>query len=108
MPPPSPAPGWASGDVCNERTASLRTTGGTLPGWALFPACRGWVDARHEHALVLVPERGVDLDERLLLRLGQRRIAEDVADEVLLAGALFQDAGAHVEGLGGDSQRLGD
>src|ERR1700722_1503294 len=41
MPPPSPVPGWASGEVCMERTARLRTVGTdptgdwSLPGWGV-------------------------------------------------------------------------
>ena len=38
---------------------------------------------RDEAVLVLVPERQVDLDEGLLLVLGEERVAEDVALEVV-------------------------
>src|SRR4051812_1575023 len=103
MPPPSPNPGWASGDVCSERTASLRTMGGTLPSASLFPTGIG---SGHEQAFVLVAERGVHLDERLLLRLGERWVAQDVADQVVLAFALLEDASPHVQRLGRDAQRF--
>src|SRR5437660_9267962 len=96
IPPPSPAPGWASGDVCSERTASLRTMGGTLPSASLFPVCLG---AGNEHALVLVAERGVHLDESLLLRFGERGIPQDVADEVVFSLAFFENPRPHVERL---------
>src|SRR5438105_4647217 len=108
MPPPSPVPGWASGDVCSERTARLRTTAETLVGDRFFLACRGLARGRGQHALVLVLERLVHLDQRLLLGLGDRRIAEDLADQVVLALALLEDARLHVERLGRDAEGLGD
>jgi hypothetical protein len=58
--------------------------------------------------VVVVLERLVDLDQRLLLGFGDAGVAQYLADQVVLAGALFEDASPHVEGLGGDAQRLGD
>src|SRR5439155_23970701 len=103
MPPPSPSPGWARGDVCREMTARLRTTAKTLVADRLFLS-RG----RGEDALVLVAERLVHRDECLLLRLGDLGVPEDLADQVVVALALLQDSGPHVERLGRDAQRLGD
>src|SRR3984957_5328445 len=42
MPPPSPVPGWARGDVCSERTASRRMAVRAYrrPGIPLRPALR--------------------------------------------------------------------
>src|SRR2546423_7070696 len=105
MPPPSPAPGWASGEVCSERTASLRTVDGTLSSASVFLV---GVRSRDEDTLVLVAERGVDLDERLLLRFGERRIPQDVAHEVVFARPFFEDPGADVQRLGRDAEGFGD
>ena len=58
--------------------------------------------------LVLVAERQVYLDQRLLLVLGDERVAQDLAGEVVLALAVLEDPGPDVERLGGDPQRLGD
>jgi hypothetical protein len=57
---------------------------------------------------LLALERTVDLDQRLLLSFGDRAIAQDVADEVLVRLALFEETGAYVERLGGDPERAGD
>src|SRR3546814_21190270 len=57
-------------------------------------------------ALVLVPERHVDPDKRLLLLLGELRVAADLGNQVA-ALALLEDAGPNVEGLGGDLQLSG-
>src|SRR5437764_1502087 len=109
MPPPSPAPGWASGEVCIERTASLRTIGATLLSRLFFPFAVRPAHAGRDHAvLVLVAERQIDAHERLLLVLGQVRVAEDVARQVVLGVALLEDAGPDIERLGRDAQRFGD
>src|SRR5438445_12962395 len=108
MPPPSPVPGWASGDVCSERTARLRTTAETLVGDRFFLAGPTLAGRRGQRALVLVPERLVHLDQGLLLDLGDRRVAEDLADEVVLALPFLEDAGLHVERLRRDAEGLGD
>src|SRR5690349_18160705 len=98
MPPPSPDPGWARGDVCMERTARVRTAGATLPSvrnflrarivvvWRLAAAAcphvgvvRSGHDGRHHAVLVLVPEGQVDAHEHLLLLFGEVRIAQDLA-----------------------------
>src|SRR5688500_8159738 len=120
MPPLSPVPGWISGDVCSERTARARTTGETLPsGWRFPPVHIGGGERRlggrggglrdeDPGLLVLVEERLVDAQQRLLLLLGDRAIAQDGTHEVIVALALLEDAGAHVERLGGNAERLGD
>src|SRR5205823_3065265 len=56
----------------------------------------------------LVLQRYVHLDERLLLVLGEERIAEDLALEVVVVGPLLEDAGAHIQGLRLDAEGLGD
>src|SRR5207302_4220129 len=104
MPPPSPSPGWARGDVCRERTARLRTTAETLPVGELFLSRR----RDRQRPLVLVAEGLVDRDQRLLLRFGDLGVAQDLPDEVLVALALLEDAGPHVERLGRDPESLGD
>src|SRR3954451_9194844 len=101
MPPLSPAPGWASGDVWSERTASVRTKAQTLSGDGRF------LDWRRR-AGVLVLERLVDAHEGLLLILADVRVPPDLADEVRPAFALLEDAGPYVQGLGGDLEGTGD
>ena len=58
--------------------------------------------------LVLVAERQVDLDERLLLLLGDVGVGEDLAGQVVAALAGLEDARLDVERLGRDPQRPGD
>src|SRR5688572_23250564 len=101
MPPLSPVPGWASGDVWKERTASRRTTGQTLPSGSGFPR-------RRFFSLRLAHEGGVDAQQRLLLLLGQQRIAQDRHGDVLGALSLLEDPSTDVERLRRDPQRLGD
>src|SRR5438270_13204763 len=127
MPPPSPDPGWASGEVCRDRTASERTAddkaNGTYPafekpvlgclgaGGRCFLAFDGGCgvggrpcsrleplvgDVGALQAFVLVLEGEVHLDEGLLLGLGNGGVAQDLAGQVVLALALFEDAGAHI------------
>src|SRR5687767_15920333 len=118
MPPPSPVPGWASGEVCMERTARRRTVCETLPSGCGFPFIRAGRGAgvvvtragggrRDGAILVLVPERQVDLDEHLLLVLGQERVAQDLAEQVVLGVALLEDAGPDVQRLGRQPQQIG-
>src|SRR3954463_15284568 len=74
MPPLSPTPGWTSGDVWKERTASRRTTGQTLPKPRRFPLGRVRPRARLRRGLVglLLGDEGlVDPHEGLLLLLGE-------------------------------------
>src|SRR3954469_21029041 len=87
IPPPSPDPGCASGEVCIERTASLRTRAATLlRDWFFLLRRHLWLGlgllrrqrGRHGPILVLVAEREVDAHDRLLLVLGEERIAEDL------------------------------
>src|SRR5688500_18132964 len=101
MPPLSPVPGWARGDVWKERTASRRTTSQTLPSGSGFPRSR-IVPGR------LADEGLVDAQQGLLLLLGEQRVAQDGHGHVLGALPLLQDAGPDVERLGRDAQRLGD
>src|SRR3954471_21811885 len=102
MPPLSPMPGWTSGDVCSERTASERTRVGTLAGGFCFPFGRG-NGFRHfvcRSVTVLVAEGFVDLDEGLLLVLVDVGVWPDLSDEGDGAVASLEDAGPHVQGLG--------
>src|SRR5438270_7402802 len=100
MPPPSPAPGCASGDVCSDRTARRRTTAVTLPSGRAFPA--GTVHARRAEAQQ-------KLDERVALIDRQPRLAPDVVDEVEVpARPGLEDAGPHVKVLDRKAQRLAD
>src|SRR5579875_257808 len=108
MPPPSPVPGWASGDVCRERTARART-GVTLPTVAgVAPRLRRAPAAAVGVAVaVLAAEGGHDVDEAALLVVGEGAVGEDGVDQVAFVEALLQDARPHVEGLGGDAEGLG-
>jgi len=102
MPPPSPAPGWASGEVWTLRTATRRTG---ISGCYRDPS---FGDRPFTGALGrrLGLERPVDLDQRLLLALADARIAQDLAGEIGTVAALVEDARAHVERLRGDAQTL--
>src|SRR5919197_1806807 len=53
-------------------------------------------------------ERPVDVDQHLLLPLGEVGIAQDRRNQVALALVLVEDAGPQVQRLGADPQRLGD
>jgi hypothetical protein len=54
------------------------------------------------------PERLVHLQQRLLLPLGEHRVAQDrELDRAHLVVVRVEDAGLHVDLLGGDPQRLG-
>ncbi len=55
-----------------------------------------------------MPEGQIDPHQRLLLLFGQIAVAEDVAAEIGVSIGLLEDAGLDVEGLGRDTQRLGD
>src|SRR5690606_5358966 len=68
----------------------------------IFPGRRS---ARRE--LVLVPERGVDLQERAPLVVGEVRVPTDLLGQVG-ALALLEDPGPDVERLGGDLEGPGD
>src|SRR4051812_38921346 len=110
MPPLSPTPGWTSGDVCRERTASERTRCRTLAGEFRFPF-------GHLHRFlgrfgpgdvaVLVPEGLVDPDQGLLLVLVDERITPDLRHEIRLPVAGIEDAGPDVERLGRDLEGPG-
>ena len=58
--------------------------------------------------LVLGLERCVDLKQRGALSLGDRAISGDCCRDGVVSRALREDAGLHVQGLGGDTQALGD
>ena len=58
--------------------------------------------------LVVAAERQVDADEGLLLVLAQRLVGQDQPAQIGRPVRRLEDAGLHVEGLGGDAQRLGD
>src|SRR5207244_3362650 len=81
--------------------------GATLPVGPAYGCRRGMVGPDGD-VVVLVLERLVHLDQRLLLGLGDAGVAEDLAHHVVLAGALLEDARPYVEGLGRDAQRLRD
>src|SRR6266487_1577847 len=57
---------------------------------------------------VLPAERLVDLEQHLLLPLGQPGIGQDCRGDVRVTLALVEDAGVDVQLLGGDAQTLGD
>src|ERR1700736_5671185 len=106
MPPPSPVPAWARGEVCMDRTARVRTvvrpypgTAATLRGRLCF-RLRGRLLGDDQLALVLMRERQVNSHERLFLVLGERGIPQDFAHQVMVGGALFEAPGPHVEGFG--------
>ena len=103
MPPLSPVPGWANGDVCTLSIATRRTDiGADVIGQIRAserPRGRG---------PPLVLEGVVDLEEGLLLAVGQGRITVDRLFEAGVRVALLEDPGPHVERLGRDPQRLGD
>src|SRR5436305_6900502 len=94
-----------------ENPARLRTRDRRFFTFDGRRRCRRLVGRRTElgalQPLVLVLEGDVHLDQRLLLGLGDRRVAQDLADQVVLALTLLEDAGTDVAGLGGASTRLG-
>src|SRR5262249_2929217 len=110
MPPPSPAPGCASGEVCTlsmaTRWMGIRRSlpGGRLGARSFDSTC----PRRVVFLGALVLERPVDLDERLLLAFAERLVAQDAGHEILVVLALLEDTGAHVERLGRDLQRARD
>src|SRR5215207_1163383 len=57
---------------------------------------------------VLPAEGLVDLQQHLLLPLGEPGVAQDGAGDGVVTDALVEDAGVHIQLLGGDAQRLGD
>jgi hypothetical protein len=69
-----------------------------------LPCLRGYPEP------VLLAEGFVDLEQHLLLPLVQRGIGEDDGARLHLVPVPLgvEDAGAHVQRLGGDPQRLGD
>src|SRR6476661_1091088 len=105
MPPPSPAPGCASGDVCTLRIAIRRTAmRGMLPGDPSFGS--RYLAGALGRGLGL--ERTVDIDESLTLTFGDGLITEDLADEIGPVAPLVEDSRPDVQRLGGDAQALGD
>jgi hypothetical protein len=66
------------------------------------------VSARRGSRGVLPAEAVVDLEQHLLLALGQALVGEQGVDHEAVALALLEDAGLHVQRLGRDAQRLGD
>src|SRR6266566_4227767 len=100
MPPPSPAPGCASGDVWTLRMATRRTAmARMLPGDPSFGSRR--LTGAFGSGLGL--ERPVDLDERLPLALGDALVAEDLADQIGTVATVVEDPGPHVQRLGRDT-----
>src|SRR3712207_749464 len=95
IPPPSPTPGWATGEVCSERTATLRTGMQRILGAG-------------RSGLGRALERPVDLDEHLLLALADRRVTQDFGHEIGVTLPGLENPSSHVERLGGDAQAPGD
>src|SRR4051812_8536669 len=95
IPPPSPTPGCATGEVCMERTATLRTGMLGILGVSVVNLGRGLEGAVH-------------LDQRLFLALGDRGVGQDPGHEIGVALAGFEDPGPYVERFGRDAQRPGD
>ncbi len=58
--------------------------------------------------LVLGLERCVNLKQRRALALGDRAISGYRCRDGVISSALREDAGLHIQGLGGDTQALGD
>ena len=56
--------------------------------------------------LVLGLERCVNLKQRRALALGDRAISGDGCRDGVISRALREDAGLHVQGLGGDAKAL--
>src|SRR4051812_27899368 len=69
--------------------------------------CRRWHRVEAGSA-VLTAESLIDLDEDILLALGQRRVGPDGRYQLGAGGPVLQDAGPDVELLGRDPQALGD
>src|SRR5215210_5202142 len=102
MPPPSPAPGWASGEVCTLSIA-IRLT--DIRTRSLLFAFRR---AGRSAVGVLVLERLIDLHERLLLSVAERFVPQDRLHQIVMTVAGLEDARPHVERLRRDPQRSGD
>src|SRR5919201_860077 len=105
MPPLSPAPGWASGDVCIEKTATRRTGIGT-GGYPSTVARCLWpfrASARFGVSIgvigVLGLERPIDLDQDLFLSVADRGVADDRCREIgqLTSRALVEYSCTHVQ-----------
>src|SRR5262245_9477405 len=96
MPPPSPAPGWANGDVWRLSIATRRTD----------MERRCYFRLRRVPTLALV--RAVHLDEGLLLPFVERLVTPDRHLEIVGLVARLQHPRTHVEGLGRDPQRACD
>src|SRR5262245_53591147 len=103
MPPPSPAPGWANGDVWSERTARRRTTRATLSSRRTFPVPR-WFSARRG---VFGSELLIEADQRVLVLVGKVGVPPDERHQVYVAGRV-EDAGPHVQLLDGPVEGPGD
>src|SRR3954454_2180139 len=103
MPPLSPDPGWTSGDVWSESTATLRTEIKTLPSRSTFRECgRCWSVPGGDEALVHVEQRLALLSGQILV--GGDRLANTDARLVVRR----QETGAFVQRLGADLQGSGD
>src|SRR4029079_18162793 len=97
MPPPSPVPGWANGDVCNE---SIATRLGDIRRPILVTGL---------HLFFRAPEGAVEVDEHLLLALvevrsGLDRVLEIRRQRSAVGVAGVEDPGPHVERLGRDGE----
>src|SRR6185295_17022330 len=101
MPPPSPMPGWANGDVCSEsiatRLGDIRRLILVTDLGPIFWAAHGAVEV-DPHLLLAVVEVGRGADGVLQVRRRGR----------FLAVTRVEDPGPDVEALGRDSEATGD
>src|SRR5689334_16927303 len=100
MPPPSPVPGWASGDVCNE---SIATRLGDIRRTILVTGL---------HLFSRAPQGAVEVDEDLLLAVvevgsGPDRVLEIRGRRAVVVTGI-EDARPDVQRLGREREAPGD
>src|SRR5437870_264282 len=118
MPPLSPVPGCANGEVCSDRTASVRTAvSRSSVGLTGVPRRLPPDGAAYRHVsgtptsglrVAFSPERPVDGHQGALLVVVEVRIPADLRHQVDLLGLLVEDPGPDIERLGRQVQGLGD
>src|SRR5262249_59603416 len=101
MPPPSPVPGWASGDVCSESIATLE---GDIRRLILVTALLALLRAAHG---------AVEVDQHLLLtvvEVGRRAdgVLQIARWRQVLGVPRVEDPGPDVEALGRDREAARD
>src|SRR4051812_4977226 len=103
---------WSAGSAGLAGLAGGSRGASTGRAAGLAHGCRRRIRRRRGRRVrafvVLPPKRLVDLEQRLLLPLGERAVAHHRGRYVAVAVPLVEDPGLDVEGLGGDAQRLGD